>query len=96
MSDIRDFPKTDTLPPPQEGAVREEGNVRILAGVTRLDIPVERILAGAADADLKLCIVIGEQQDGSFYFASNKANGPEVLWSVEQAKQALLRAGGVA
>jgi hypothetical protein len=81
---------------PQTGAVRNEGNVRILQGVTRLDIPVERILAGAGDADLKLCVVVGEEQDGSLYFASNKASGPEVLWALERAKQALLKAGGAA
>jgi hypothetical protein len=64
-------------------AVRSEGNVRILQAVTRLDIPVERILAEAGDADLTLCIVVGEEQDGSLYFASNKASDPRCFgrWS---------------
>lgn len=82
--------------PPQPGAVRSEGNVRILPVVSPLDIPVERVLAAATDADLKLCIVVGEEQDGSLYFASNKASGPEVMWALERAKLALMRAGGAA
>ncbi len=88
--------QSQSPPPQQPAAVREEGNVRILGGVTRHDIPVERVIAGAQDAKLTLCIVVGEQEDGSFFFASNKASGPEVLWALERAKHALLQAGGAA
>lgn len=57
--------------------------------VTSLDIPVERILARAAEANLKTVVVIGWDQDGDPYFAASIADGPEVLWLLELTKQRL-------
>lgn len=69
-------------------------NVVTLNVVTRLDLPVERIWNSAKEGELKTMIVIGEEQDGTFFFASTKADGPEVLWLIEQAKLRLLKSGG--
>lgn len=69
-------------------------NVINLPVVTRLDIPSERVLAEAVKEDLEFVVVIGETKDGGFYFASSKASGPDILWQLEQAKLALLHAGG--
>ena len=61
--------------------------------VTRLDIPAERILNKAREADLKNVVVIGWAENGEFYFASSMADGGDVLWLLEMAKKKLLEAG---
>jgi hypothetical protein len=43
---------------------------------------------------LAYVIIIGETDDGEFYFASSKASGPDVLWDLEKAKLVLLQEGG--
>ena len=71
-----------------------EDNLVILPVITTIPIPVERILSQAAKADLKLCIIIGEKEDGSLYFGSSEPDGGDVLWQLEKAKMALMRIGG--
>lgn len=68
-------------------------NVVDFDGVTRLDIPVPRILAKAAGAGLSDVVVIGFKEDGGFYFASSQASGPEVNWMLDVAKRRLLDVG---
>lgn len=63
--------------------------------VTRLDLPVERVIQGLHDHKFARIIVIGELENGEFYFASNKADGPTVLWDLEAARAKLLKMGGV-
>ena len=65
-------------------------NVIEFEGVTTLDIPPERILKGARDANLADVVIIGYDDDGQFYFASSTAKGPEVLWLMELAKTRLI------
>jgi hypothetical protein len=69
-----------------------EDNVVVLPVVTRLDLPPDRILKGALEADLKRCFVVGWKQDGELYFASSFADGGDVLWLWEKAKALLLEA----
>lgn len=59
--------------------------------VTRLDIPVERVVEGIPVEELKAIVIVAEMNDGDFYFASNKASGPEVLWLLEEGKYNLMR-----
>lgn len=61
-----------------------------LRTVTRLDLPVERIINGASKAGLTEVIVIGFDADGEFYFAANKASGADALWLLETAKRRLM------
>jgi hypothetical protein len=68
------------------------GDVVLLNVVTRLDIPVQRVLDGAVNADLEKVVVIGYDKEGEFYFASNKADKVSVLWLLEQAKRELFDA----
>lgn len=70
-----------------------EDNVIILPVATRLDIPPKRVLDAASAEDLDRVVVIGRKKDGSYYFSSSTADGGEVLWQMERAKLALLRAG---
>lgn len=65
-------------------------NIVHLPVITRLDLPAARILDAAAG--LVTAVVIGWKEDGSFYFASNKADGGEVLWLLELAKRKLFEA----
>jgi coenzyme F420-reducing hydrogenase delta subunit len=73
----------------------EPDNVVILPVVTRLNIPPDRVLNDALAADLDGVVVIGQRKDGSYYFSSSIADGGDVLWQLEWAKAALMRAGGL-
>lgn len=64
------------------------GDVVLLDTVTLLDIPADRIIEGAKD--LKDVVIVGWDADGEFYFASNLADGGDVLWLLEKAKKDLL------
>ena len=66
------------------------GEVVELECVTSLDLPVERILRKAGEADLEQAVVIGWTKDGDPYFASSCADGPEILWLIELTKLRLL------
>lgn len=58
--------------------------------VTKLDLPVERVLELAKDR-LEGCVILGWDKDGELYFASTYADGGEVLWLLEQCKLRLLQ-----
>lgn len=67
-----------------------EDNVVELEVFTKMNIPPDRVLS-AAVGKLQDAIVIGwEEETGLLYFASSNANGPEVLWLLEKAKERLL------
>lgn len=59
-------------------------------GVTRLNLPPDRLLEGAK-GQLEQVIVIGYDLDGQEYFASSHADGGDVLWLLERCKLHLLR-----
>ena len=59
------------------------------AGETRLDLDPDAVLTGAVGM-LKEVVIVGYEADGSFYFSSTRANGPDVLWLLKQAEQRLL------
>jgi len=59
------------------------------AGETRLDLEPDAVLTGAVGM-LKEVVVVGYEADGLLYFASTRANGPDVLWLLKQAEQRLL------
>ncbi len=66
------------------------GDLANLDTITKLDLPAERILNYAQNADLQSAVVIGYTEDGEFYFASSLAAGPEVLWLMELARTRLI------
>ena len=68
-------------------------NVTDFPGQTRLDIPAERVLVEAQNADLKTAVVLGWDQDGNLYFASSAADGGDVLWLLALAQKELLEMG---
>lgn len=65
-------------------------NVIEWGGITRLDLPPERVIAKAADAKLESVVILGHTADGEEYFASSLADGGDVLWLLERCKKLLL------
>ena len=63
--------------------------IGINEGETRLDLDPDEALTGAV-GKLTEVVIVGYEADGSLYFASNRANGPDVLWLLKQAEQVLL------
>ncbi|NOQ73251.1 MAG: hypothetical protein GQ574_14685 [Crocinitomix sp.] len=68
----------------------EEDNVVDLDTYTTLNVPIDKVLDGAKEGMLEEVLVIGTGVEGLLYFASSAPNPPEILWLLEQAKQALL------
>lgn len=65
-------------------------NILEFTGITKADIPPERILTKALSKGLTDCIVIGRTKDGDLYFAGSMADGGDALWLMELAKKDLL------
>ena len=65
------------------------GKVLPFHGLTKLDIPVDRILEGAK-GKLDSVVILGYDEAGEEYFASSIADGGEVLWLLERCKQELM------
>ena len=70
-------------------AIRAEGNVTFGGFITTIDCPADRTLE-QAKGNLATAIVIGYDDHGDLYFASSQSDGGAVLWTLEQAKKALL------
>lgn len=66
-------------------------NVIPLGNITRLAVPVDRVLDTAkGKVDGGGVVVLGWDKEGELYFASSIADGGEVIWLLEKAKAALL------
>jgi hypothetical protein len=65
------------------------GIVINFTGITKLDLPPDRLLE-AAVGKLDGCLILGFDSDGDFYAASSYADGGTVLWLMEQCKKRLL------
>jgi hypothetical protein len=59
-----------------------DDNVIYLNEATTEDIPPERVVEGALDANLSVAIVIGRRPDGTIYFASSTGDVKEAHWLV--------------
>lgn len=58
-------------------------------GITKLDIPTDRVL-DAAIGKLEGVVIMGWDKDGKEYFASSYADGGTVIWLAERMKKMLL------
>ena len=65
------------------------GKVLPFGGLTKLDIPVDRILE-EAKGKLDSVVILGYDKDEEEYFASSMADGGEVLWLLERCKIVLM------
>ena len=68
-----------------------EDNVVILPVETTLDLPAERILTAAIEADLPEVFVLGKEQDGRLYFAGNTSDLGSALLLMERARAMIVR-----
>jgi hypothetical protein len=59
-----------------------DDNVIYLNEATTEDIPPERVVEGALDANLSVAIVIGRRPDGTIYFASSTGDVKEAHWLI--------------
>jgi len=66
-------------------------NVEWLEVKTSQSIDPQNVLLGALNAQLSEVVIVGYGPDGSEYFASNKAGGPEVLWLLRRMEHALMK-----
>jgi len=60
-----------------------------LNNITKLDLPVDRILEGAK-GELEGVIIMGYTKDGDEYFASSYADSGTVNWLIDRFKVKLL------
>lgn len=68
-----------------------EDNVILFNGITKLDLPADRILDAASKRGLANVVVIGYDENGEEYFASSFADGGTVIWLMERCKLKLLQ-----
>ncbi len=64
-------------------------NVIEFTGITKLDIPADRILENHIGA-LDSVVIMGWDKDGQEVFASSLADGGDVLWLIERLKIKLM------
>lgn len=64
-------------------------NVIPIGGVTKLDLPADRILENNIGT-LDSVVIMGWDKEGNEIFASSIADGGEVLWLLERMKLMLL------
>lgn len=67
-----------------------ESNVIYPNFITSLDLPAERVLTAALEAELTDVVIAGYDKDGDEYFASSVADGGSTLWLIERLKKMLL------
>ncbi len=70
--------------------VNDTDNAAPFNGVTRSDVPSDRVLKHALDAGVEGVIVIGIMPNGDKYFNSASADARTVLWQLERTKLYLL------
>lgn len=63
----------------------------IFPGDTTLDVPLQRILDGAAAAELQPCLVVGKDAEGEFYVASTTCDAGALVILLKRAKRLLMR-----
>jgi len=66
------------------------GTIVVFPGITKLDVPAERVLEAARLAELTDIVILGYDKDENEWFASSIADGGTVLWLMERLKKQLL------
>ena len=68
------------------------GKVVLFSGITKLDLPAERILEMAIEADLEGVVIMGYTKNGELYAVSSYADGGTLLWLMEMTKKKMFDA----
>lgn len=66
------------------------GDVVSIGTETTIDLPIEKVLGAALEADLEQVILIGVTRGGEVYHASTTSDIPEMLFRAEMFKRQLL------
>jgi len=66
-------------------------NVVVLDCTTTHDVPLERVLEGAAETQLNDCLVLSYMPKGEFYLAATTGNNGTLLILLERARAQILR-----
>lgn len=61
-----------------------------IGGITRLDLPTERVLEACKEHCSDGVLIVGFDDDGELYFASSLADGGTIMWLLELTKKRLL------
>lgn len=69
------------------------GEIIELGGVTKLDIPADRVLEKAIGT-MEGVVLVGYDKNGVLYTASSYADGGQVLWLLEACKNRLMGIAG--
>lgn len=67
-----------------------DDNVVLWRGLTKLDLPADRVLKAVPIDEMESIIILGYHKDGSEYFASSLADGGDMIWLLERLKKQLL------
>ena len=67
------------------------GDIIPIGGVTKLDLPADRILE-AAKGSMEGVVIVGFDKDGEVYAASSYADGGTVMWLLEACKNKMMEA----
>jgi len=65
------------------------GELISIGGITKLDLPADRILE-SAKGQMEGVVLIGFDKQGEIYAASTYADGGTVMWLLEMCKQKML------
>lgn len=60
-------------------------NIIEFSGITKLDMPPEKIIRKALEADLESVVIVGYTKDGDEYFCSSQADAAQVVWHLQRA-----------
>lgn len=66
-------------------------NIVLLNGLTTLDLPVDRVLKAALEADLSSVVILGYDDENIEYFASSIGSVPEVNYLLDRLKLQLVK-----
>lgn len=67
------------------------GEIVVLDCLSRLDIPVARVLENAPKDDFTDVVVIGQLANGEEYFASSSTDGKLILWLLKRFEHMIMK-----
>jgi hypothetical protein len=67
-----------------------DDNVIALNVLTTINLPPERILNAALEADLAALVVVGYDKNGQYYFHSSIPHGATINWLLDQCKKRII------
>lgn len=63
---------------------QESAEIIVWQGITKLDLPAERLLQGAIDMGMEGVVIVGYDKDGNEYFASSWADSAQAAWHLQR------------